>query len=113
LRREVVRESPGQKLVYVTDVADSPENRTKITELARGADLFYCEAGYPDRDAERAGARFHLTARQTGRLAAAAGARHLAVFHLSPKYRECPGEIVSEAMSAFGDARARTGAPIP
>ena len=109
LRREVVRESPGQKLVYVTDVVDSPGNRERIGELARGADLFYCEAAYPDRDAERARARYHLTARQAGRLAAGAGARHLAVFHLSPKYRDCPGELLSEAMTAFADERERSG----
>ena len=107
LRREVVRESPGQKLVYVTDAVDSAENRKNITELARGADLFYCEAAYPDRDAKRAGARFHLTARQAGRLASAAGARHLAVFHFSPKYRECPGELLSEAMAAFTEDGSR------
>ncbi len=107
LRRDVVRESPGQKLVYVTDVVDSSENRERLGELAQGADLFYCEAAYPDRDAERARARHHLTARQAGLLAAAAGARHLAVFHLSPKYRDCPGELLSEAMTAFAEVRER------
>ncbi|MCX5735443.1 MAG: ribonuclease Z [candidate division NC10 bacterium] len=49
LRREVVRVSPGQKLAYVTDAVDSAENRERIVDLARGAELFYCEAAYPDR----------------------------------------------------------------
>ena len=101
LRREVVRESPGQKLVYVTDVIDSEANRERILALADGADVFYCEAGYPERDAERARARYHLTTVQAGRLAAQAGARRFAVFHLSPKYRGCAGELVAEAMAAF------------
>jgi ribonuclease Z len=101
LRRELVRASPGQKLSYVTDVKYSPENVEKITTLASGSDLFFCEAAYPERDHERAAARFHLTAGQAGRLAAQAGARHLAVFHLSPKYRDCPGELLDEAMRAF------------
>jgi ribonuclease Z len=105
LRREVIRETPGQKLVYVTDCRSSHENERKVIALAQGADQFYCEAGYPDRDAERAADRFHLTAGQAGRLAAAAGAKHLAVFHLSPKYRENPGEIVTEAMATFATAR--------
>lgn len=102
LRREVVRMSPGQRLVYVTDVVDSPENREKITKLAWGADSFYCEAGYPERDRDRAVARFHLTAGQAGRLAAEAQVRRLTVFHFSPKYRDCPGELLDEAMAAFG-----------
>lgn len=115
LRREVVRASPGQKLVYVTDVIDSEANRERILALARGADVFYCEAGYPERDTERARARYHLTTVQAGRLAAAAGARHFAVFHLSPKYRDCAGDLVAEAMAAFtgerGGRAARQAAP--
>jgi ribonuclease Z len=109
LRRELLRVSPGQKLAYVTDVVDSPENTAHIVRLARGADLFYCEAGYPEREEGRATARFHLTATRAGRLAAEAGAHHLAVFHLSPKYRDHPGELVAEAMAAFAGARERPG----
>lgn len=111
LRQEIVRIGRGQKLAYVTDAEGSAANRAAILELARDADLFYCEAGYPDRDRRRAAARRHLTAAEAGRLAAAAGARHLSVFHFSPKYRECPGELVAEAMTAFSGARLRDGAP--
>ncbi len=110
LRQEIVRESPGQKLVYVTDVCFSRENTEGILRLAAGADLFYCEAGYPDRDRERAASRFHLTAGQAGYLAAEAGARSLAVFHFSPKYRECPGDLLDEAMAAFRRGSDGTGA---
>jgi len=102
LRRSVVRESPGQKLAYVTDVVHSPENAERIVKLAWGADLFFCEAAYPERERQRAAARFHLTAAQAGRLAAEAKARRLAIFHFSPKYRDCPGELLDEAMAAFG-----------
>ena len=101
LRREVVHTSPGQKLAYVTDAVDSPQNRARILALAAGADIFYCEAGYPERDLQRARARFHLTTTQAGRLAAEAGSHHLAVFHLSPKYRDCAGDLVAEAMGTF------------
>ncbi len=101
LRREVIRESPGQKLVYVTDAVGSSENRERILDLARDADVFFCEAGYPARDADRARARYHLTTVEAGRLAAESGARRFGVFHLSPKYRDCAGELVAEAMAAF------------
>ncbi len=102
LRRSVMRASPGQKLAYVTDAVHSPENAEKIVKLAWGADLFVCEAAYPERDRQRAAARYHLTAGQAGRLALEAKARRLAVFHFSPKYRDCPGELLDEAMAAFG-----------
>jgi ribonuclease Z len=102
LRRAVVRVSPGQKLAYVTDAVASEENAEKIIKLAQAADTFYCEAAYPERDHERAAARFHLTASQAGRLAREAHARRLVVFHFSPKYRECPGDLLDEAMAALG-----------
>jgi ribonuclease Z len=105
LRQGVVRASPGQKLVYVTDAVGSEENRERILALARDADLFFCEAGYPERDADRARARYHLTTVQAGRLAAESGSRRFAVFHLSPKYRECGGDLVAEAMAAFAEAK--------
>jgi len=107
LRRGAVRGSPGQKLVYVTDVVDSASNHERILGLARGADLFYCEAGYPARDADRARARYHLTTVEAGRLAAEAGARRFSVFHLSPKYRDCPAELLAEAMEAFAGGGGR------
>jgi ribonuclease Z len=102
LRHRVIRQTPGQKLAYVTDAVDSRENTEKIVALARHADILYCEAAYPDRDRERAAARYHLTARQAGRLAAQANVRRLVVFHFSPKYRDCPGILLDEARSAFG-----------
>jgi ribonuclease Z len=102
LRSRVIRESPGQKLAYVTDVVASPENATKIVALALGADILYCESAYPERDRERAMARYHLTAMQAGRLAAEANVRRLVVFHFSPKYRDCPGVLLDEALAAFG-----------
>lgn len=101
LPRDVVRVSPGQKLAYVTDVVNSQENVEKIRTLVQGADTFYCEAAYPERDLDRATGRFHLTAAQAGRLAAEAHARRLVVFHFSPKYRDCPGDLLDEAMAAF------------
>ena len=102
LQHAVVRVSPGEKLAYVTDAVNSAENVEKITRMAQGTDTFYCEAGYPERDHDRAAARFHLTAAEAGRLAVEAHARRLVVFHFSPKYRDCPGDLLDEAMAAFG-----------
>jgi ribonuclease Z len=106
LRSQVIRESPGQKIAYVTDVLGSEENAEKIVELATGADILYCEAAYPERDRERAAARYHLTAMQAGRLAARANVRRLVVFHFSPKYRDSPGVLLDEALGAFAHREA-------
>ena len=76
----------GQKIVYVVDVRYDDENEVKIVELARGANVFYCEAPYLDCDADKARARYHLTAQQAGIMARKAGVRNLVVFHFSPRY---------------------------
>ncbi|MGP9693791.1 MBL fold metallo-hydrolase [Brachybacterium sp. AOP25-B2-12] len=52
-----------------------------LDELARGADLFLCEAGYIEgRDDRFTG--IHLTGRRAGQTAARAGVRHLALTHI-------------------------------
>ncbi len=94
----------GQKIAYVVDARYDDENEAKIVELARGADIFYCEAPYLDRDADKAYERYHLTARQAGLMAKKAEVRELVVFHFSPRYTGMGKEIVKEAMEAFQSA---------
>jgi ribonuclease Z len=94
----------GQKIAYVVDVRYDQENEAKIVELAKGSDVFYCEAPYMERDADKAGERYHLTARQAGLLARKAGARELVVFHFSPRYTGMGEEIRKEAREAFEGA---------
>ncbi|HXF93876.1 MAG TPA: hypothetical protein VNK46_14075 [Nitrospiraceae bacterium] len=91
----------GQKIAYVVDARYDDENEAKIVDLARGADVFYCEAPYLDRDADKAYERYHLTARQAGLMARKADVRELVVFHFSPRYTGMGKEIVREAMEAF------------
>jgi ribonuclease Z len=101
VRDRFVTITRGQKLVYVVDVRYDENNEAKIVELARGADVFYCEAPYLERDADKAQERYHLTARQAGIMARKAGVRQLVVFHFSPRYTGQGNEIVQEAMEAF------------
>ncbi len=91
----------GQKLAYVVDARYDEENEAKIVDLARGADIFYCEAPYLDRDADKAGERYHLTARQAGLLAKKAGVNNLVVFHFSPRYTGQGDLLATEAGQAF------------
>ncbi len=100
-RSRFVTVTRGQRLAYVVDARYDAENEAKIAELAREADILYCEAPYLDQDAEKARERCHLTARQAGLLARQAGARQLVVFHFSPRYTGQEEAIRQEAREAF------------
>src|SRR5207249_9888007 len=52
VRDRFVTITRGQKIAYVVDARYDDENEAKIIELARGADIFYCEAPYLERDAD-------------------------------------------------------------
>lgn len=93
--------SRGQKIVYVVDTRYDEDNEAKILALAKGADLFYCEAPYLEVDAEKARDRYHLTARQAGNLARKAEVRDLVVFHFSPRYTGQGDLLEQEALDAF------------
>src|SRR5205809_887666 len=68
-----------------------------------------CEAPFLEEDLEQAARRYHLTARQAGALARAAGVRRLQVFHFSPRYEGRYGEIVSEAQAELAGQEVRYG----
>jgi ribonuclease Z len=99
--KESVSITPGQKIAYVADCRYSEENARKIIGLARGADDFFCEAAFLDRERDRAEERGHLTARQAGELAREAGVKNLHIFHFSPKYEKETDLLYREAEEAF------------
>ena len=101
VKHQFVTITRGQKIVYVVDVRYDADNEAKIVELAKDADVFYCEAPYLDRDADKAGDRYHLTARQAGLMAGKAGVRNLTVFHFSPRYIGQGDAIAQEARETW------------
>jgi ribonuclease Z len=101
LREALLTVTPGQKIAYVVDALFSPANVASVVRLAAGADLFFCEAPFLEADLEQATRRYHLTARQAGALARAAGVRRLHVFHFSPRYEGRYGDIRAEAAAEF------------
>ena len=101
LKDKALRIVPGQKIVYVTDAVYSPANAAAIVDLARGADILYIEAAFTHEEERRAAEKHHLTARQAGGLARAAGARRLVPFHFSPKHSEEGDRLLREVMEAF------------
>ncbi len=101
--------TPGQKIAYVVDTLFSPSNAAAVVRLAAGADVFFCEAPFLEEDLEQAARRYHLTARQAGALARAAGAQRLQVFHFSPRYEGRYGDILAEAQAEFAGHEVRYG----
>ena len=98
----LIVEGPGQVVAYLTDLAGTDENLERAEAFVRDADLLLCEAAFLDADRALAFERKHLTARQAGELARRAGAKRLAVFHLSPRYEGREAEVFREAGEAFG-----------
>jgi ribonuclease Z len=101
LKRDIITITKGQKIVYVSDCRGTDANLKKIIAFAHGADLFFCEAAFLDRDRDKAFERGHLTAQQAGFAARAAGVASLQVFHFSPRYETAPGLLYQEAQAAF------------
>jgi len=82
---------------WVTDEGPSPKKYaycadTLFTESfldhIKGADTIYHECTYLEKDADRAAARFHSTAKQAAQIAKQAGAKQLLLGHFSSKYKD-------------------------
>ncbi len=91
----------GETICYVTDVAFRTQNVERIAALAAQASQLFIEATFLERDADHAARKKHLTARQAGSIARAAGARQVIPFHFSPRYAGLEAEIRSEVEAAW------------
>ena len=102
--RPVLTITPGQKIGYVTDAADTPANRQAIKALVHGADLLFIEAAFAQADAGLSAERGHLTTKAAGEIARAAQVRRVEPFHFSPRYEGQEEKMVAEIMAAFSGA---------
>ena len=100
LGRELVLTLPGKKLVYATDLADSPANREKLVALARNAHTFFCEAPFSEAEAGHAARVGHLTARAAGEIASEARVSRLVPFHFSRRHSADPQLLYEELETA-------------
>lgn len=100
--RDALTVTPGQKIAYVTDAADTAANRASIVKLARHADILFIEAAFAQADASLAAERAHLTTTAAGEIARQAGARRVEPFHFSRRYAGEDERLRSEIMAAFG-----------
>jgi ribonuclease BN (tRNA processing enzyme) len=84
----------GRSLVYTGDTGPCD----RVVELARGADLLLAEAAHPDDDPVQPPG-LHLTGRQAGEAAAAAGVGRLLVTHV-PSWVDAAAQL-AHARTAF------------
>ena len=96
LADELVLITPGKKLVYATDLADTADNREKLVNLARHAHTFFCECSYLEADAGYATQNGHLTTRACGEMATRAGVSRLVPFHFSRRYLHRTEQLYDE-----------------
>lgn len=101
LKAAVLSLTPGQRIAYVTDAAGHETNGRRIVALARDADLLFIEAGFLQRDAVVAAAKYHLTAYQAGQLARTAGARRVIPFHYSARHSHEQTQLELELRAGF------------
>jgi ribonuclease BN (tRNA processing enzyme)/GTPase SAR1 family protein len=86
----------GSKLVYATDLADTPDNRNKLINLARNAHTLFCESPFLQRESDQAGRTSHLTTIACAKIANEAGVNHLIPFHFSRRHESEPWLIYNE-----------------
>jgi ribonuclease Z len=101
LRRDLLVETRGQKIAYVVDTIFTQANMRRVCDLVHDADVFFCESLFLDSERHEASKRHHLTARQAGTLARAAGVHRLENFHFSSRYERDPNPFRREAQAAF------------
>jgi ribonuclease Z len=100
LKAAVLQLVPGEKICYVTDVAFHQDNVQRIAALASQATQLFIECTFLEEDADHAERKMHLTARQAGSIARAAGAKFVTPFHFSPRYAGREAELRAEVEAA-------------
>lgn len=105
LKAKALHLAPGQRIVYVTDVAGHAQNLEAIVALACNADQLFIEAAFLEEDRDLAHANRHLTAMTAGTIARRAGVSRVTPFHFSARYVEREDAVRQEVLRAFTEGR--------
>jgi ribonuclease Z len=102
LRRELLTETPGQSLAYLTDFIMDQQARERLASALQGCAVIICESQYRHADYELAARNYHMTATQAAELARLANAQQLLLFHLSDRYTKAEWlDLLAEARAIF------------
>jgi len=93
---------PGRRIVYTGDTRPVDS----VVEAAADADLLIHDSTFAEDRADRAGQTGHTTARQAAEIANRAGAKRLALTHISTRYAGQAERLASEARRVFEGERA-------
>lgn len=104
-RREILRESPGDSVVYATDAAPTARTVEALAAFARGARRLLVETHFRAAARELAARHGHLTTELAGAIARAAGVAAVSPLHASTRHQE-------EADALLAEFRA-SAAPVP
>ena len=106
LRSELLVETEGESLAYLTDFLLDQSAMDRLTDALRGCRTVVCEAQYRDSDLELARKNFHMTTVLSATLAEKSGVHELLLFHLSDRYdRETWIDMLREAREIFPNTR--------
>lgn len=108
LRRNIIAITPPRRLAYVTDLAFSRGNITKVRRLARKVDQLYIEAAFMEADAAHAPQKMHLTTTQCAALIKMCRPHKWTIFHFSHKYRKREDLVWAEVRAALKEKAAAT-----
>jgi len=92
---------PAERLVYATDLADTPLNRQRLIEFAAGAHTLFLEASFRVGETDHAERTGHLTTRACAEIALAAGVKQLIPFHFSRRYEGDAPAVYAEIAQVF------------
>ncbi|MFB7877706.1 ribonuclease Z [Nocardia sp. NPDC056064] len=109
LLAECTTPKPGQKFAFVMDTGLCDN----VFALADGVDLLVIESTFLDTETEQAAERGHLTARQAGEVARAAGVKTLVLTHFSERYTESDDSLFLEQAGFPGAVLAHDLARVP
>ena len=91
----------GKKISYIVDTAFTDETFKDGVELIKDSDELYCECAFLNKDVDKAENTYHLTAKQSGKLASHGNVKKLFPIHLSKRYNGIYRDIFEEAMEEF------------
>lgn len=102
LRRELLTETPGQSLAYLTDFIMNQPARERLAGVLQGCTVMVCESQYRHADRELAERNYHMTATQVAETARRAKVQQLLLFHLSDRYTRGEwADLLQEARAIF------------